>query len=554
MPSNHKNYSYRKGLLTLCLFSSIAGARAGSWPDLSQQAARQGGGETDSALIIAVEKYAAAPPIPGAVENATDWYLYLTKSLGIKPSSITILRDSEATIEKIRRHLTSIAQSANPKGKLWIVFIGHGAPSPDGKDGVLVGFDAQQDAESLYARSLKMAEVLSIARAGRQAHTVVVVDTCFSGRLSTTQTLIAGLQPLVSVAPMAATSNMTILTAAKADQFAGPLLGVKRPAFSYLVLGSLRGWADQDKDGKVTAREVFDYVRDALTATIKGRSQEPELISANPELLLADSAKESGPDLASIVVAPQHSEITFSTVGEVRVPNIAVKPVDLNFEKVNLKAEQLLEQALELEENQQATSKAKMKSWCDLALVAPASAQQPPNPYQKQASAACEKWRKYVSVHEGQLDSLNRDYATLEGYIALKRKTREQKISAAEAFLAAYDWMGNEGKVQKAKRFLAGLKFSTMLSSDPEACLAILKSPEMDQAYMQHFGQHQISSDWTMAATPKSRRLVPRAGERGAYYFAQDIGSTRFFVPLEPGDTVESIAEKMAVKVAEKQH
>jgi hypothetical protein len=47
-----------------------------------------------------------------------------------------------------------------------------------------------------------------------------------------------------------------VLSAGKGDQFAGPLPGLGRPAFSWLVLGALRGWGDADRDGTVTAREA----------------------------------------------------------------------------------------------------------------------------------------------------------------------------------------------------------------------------------------------------------------------------------------------------------
>jgi len=50
------------------------------------------------------------------------------------------------------------------------------------KDGVLVGFDAQQDADSLYARSLAQGELQSLFAKGAQARTVVLLDACFSGR------------------------------------------------------------------------------------------------------------------------------------------------------------------------------------------------------------------------------------------------------------------------------------------------------------------------------------------------------------------------------------
>lgn len=50
------------------------------------------------------------------------------------------------------------AAEVEPGGTLWFVFVGHGAPSKDAKDGVLIGVDAQQRADSLYARQQEVAE------------------------------------------------------------------------------------------------------------------------------------------------------------------------------------------------------------------------------------------------------------------------------------------------------------------------------------------------------------------------------------------------------------
>jgi hypothetical protein len=304
--------------LSLILAASFAGAApaaAAQWPDLSRAADSHGEGRSDTALIVSVEHYPFVQPVPGALQNAGDWYQYFTKERGLEPSNVTVLRDGEATVEKMRQYLAATARASVPGGKLWFVFIGHGAPSLNGKGGALVGFDAQQDPDSISARSLGMAEALSTAAQGRQSDAVLVIDACFSGRVNSSESLLAGLQPLVSgmkaIEPMPRT---TVFTAAKADEFAGPLLGEARPAFSYLLLGALRGWADQDGHGRVTVREAFDYVKEALRMTIKGRTQEPDLTTETPELVLAE-ANEKGPDLGAIFDAPPAPRPRMSAMG-----------------------------------------------------------------------------------------------------------------------------------------------------------------------------------------------------------------------------------------------
>lgn len=281
---------------------AVTPAAAAEWPDLTLAGPVQGGGEKDSALIFAVEDYAFVADVAGASQNAEDWYLHFTKSRKVPAERVRLLRDTEVTRESMLSAAKEAARSAKPGGTLWVVFIGHGAPAEDGKDGVLVGVDAQQTAESLYARSVRQKELLELLGKGAQAKTLAIVDACFSGSTGS-GALVAGLQPLLPVS--AATTldvKATVLSAGAGNQFAGPLPGVARPAFSYLVLGALRGWGDADADGMVTATEAVTYARSTIGMVVKGRAQTPEVAFGDGNAILAGSAKEKGPDLVAFVL------------------------------------------------------------------------------------------------------------------------------------------------------------------------------------------------------------------------------------------------------------
>lgn len=134
---------------------------------------------------------------------------------------------------------------AGPDGRAWFVFIGHGAPSLDGADGLLVGVDAPQDAETLPTRTVSREELLQLLVADG-ADVVAILDTCLSG-MPEGESLVPGLQPLVPTYTLATPpGSITVATAAASDQFAGALPGETRPAFSYLLLGAAQGWGDAD--------------------------------------------------------------------------------------------------------------------------------------------------------------------------------------------------------------------------------------------------------------------------------------------------------------------
>jgi len=285
----------------LALLPGPCMGQSAAWPDLSRPARAAGGGKHDAAVVVGAERYAFVAPVAGAVDNARDWYAYLTKGLGLAADHVALLRDNEATLEKMRKFAGRAATQVGKGGTLWFVFIGHGAPAKDGSDGLLVGADAQQDADSIYARSLPETELLAILGKGRQGKTAVFIDACFSGRTPEGAPLVPGLQPLVAQAAGPALGLGTVvLTAAGADQFAGPLPGTGRPAFSYLALGALRGWADAKRKGSLTAGEVSEYAGMVLGALVKDRTQTPAVLGDAG--LIFPAGREKGPDIAALAL------------------------------------------------------------------------------------------------------------------------------------------------------------------------------------------------------------------------------------------------------------
>lgn len=283
----------------MCMVSS---ARADElWPDLSSPPKATGGGEKDAAVIVGVEKYAFVEEVPGAKDNANAWQAYLTDTLRVPPEKVALLRDDDATNDEIRQAAVDKASQVEPGGTLWFVFIGHGAPSKDGKDGLLVGVDAQRKTESVYKRSLSRNELLGLLAKGKQEKTVVLIDACFSGKAPSGRDLVASMQPLVPMLdlPQDLDKRSILLTAARSNQFAGslPKAAKPRPAFSYLALGALRGWA-ADAKGRVTSLGIVEYAKKALSLA-HDRAQTPELVAGSPGSVLG-WGRESPPDLAKI--------------------------------------------------------------------------------------------------------------------------------------------------------------------------------------------------------------------------------------------------------------
>lgn len=266
-----------------------------AWPDLSEWEAEQAG-SSDVAIIVAVEEYAFLPNVDGAVANASDWEDYFRRARGME--DVFVLTNTQASREEILRFSNQAVAEAGPDANVWFVFIGHGASMSDGSDGALIGMDAQQTITSIEARSIRRSELVRQLEAGKQANTIVVLDTCFSGRDPQGNLLAKGTQPVVpvNVTPNVGSSTV-VLSAAASNEVAGQLPGAERPAFSYLLLGALRGWAAKDEP-KVTTRDAIDYVKRQLRH-VKGRQQTPSL-DGRPDIVLA-STREPDPGIQDLM-------------------------------------------------------------------------------------------------------------------------------------------------------------------------------------------------------------------------------------------------------------
>ncbi|MBM4781055.1 MAG: tetratricopeptide repeat protein [Archangiaceae bacterium] len=436
----------------LTVFALGVIAQAPAWPDLGVAPPGRGG-EADVAVIVGIESYGSLPAVPGAAQTANDWFTWLTTTVAVPATNVRLLRNNEGTLEKLRRFAGEAVSRARPESTLWFVFVGHGAPERTGSDGLLIGYDAQQEADSLSARSLAQQELLSILAKGKQRRTVVVIDACFSGRSRTGQPLVPGLQPVVLLKPLAPPKAL-VMTAASAEEFAGPLPGSARPAFSYLLLGALRGWGDQNHDGSVTPNEAVGWVRDALRVLVNDRVQTPEL--AGPQLdEVLTTALEQGPDLRALIVKGP------SAPAVVLPPRISAPAASGVFD---LESEQLRGKALELETDPKATPEQKAAAWCRLAKVK--------GPYKDVSQSACTEWTRFAGVAKGLRKTIDAELSRLTAYCALKHVGTEEKVAASERFLRTYWPLRDDQRVKKVVASRATL----LVGNRPQAFYILKRS------------------------------------------------------------------------------
>ena len=240
--------------LFMSLMLSVGFAESQDWADISTPIADIGiDGSKDSALIIAIEDYAFIQDVKGAVKNGRDWLGFFETSMGISSERVVMLSNTQAINAEILRQSQLLSEKTPAGGRIWLVYVGHGA-NYKGKP-IFLNVAAQQT-EASFSEQLIQQDVLDVLL---QQHDVVgVIDACFSGKDNRGMAFLSNTQA-ISLESFDDHPKLVLLTAGKSTEYAGDLPNLGRPAFSYLSLGALRGWGDEDKNGEVTLGEVVSY-------------------------------------------------------------------------------------------------------------------------------------------------------------------------------------------------------------------------------------------------------------------------------------------------------
>lgn len=157
----------------------------GPAPGLGGGAVNRG---TRRALCIGINKYERAP-LRGCVNDAELWATCLTER-GF--TSITLLRDEEATGDEIRRHLRDLVHSARPGDVLVFQYAGHGTTIEDtsgdeagsdspATDECLCGIDCDSSHDGLVVDD-ELRMILDELPAGAQM--TCFFDCCHSGTIN----------------------------------------------------------------------------------------------------------------------------------------------------------------------------------------------------------------------------------------------------------------------------------------------------------------------------------------------------------------------------------
>ena len=254
-------------------------------------------GKYDVAVVIGNANYSATgtPNVDYALQDAQVMQQYLIKSFGYDPANIIYIEN--ATLTKFNEifgtsgdHQGKLFSWIKPgQSKIFIYYVGHGAPDQQTGEGYFVPVDANP--QYIRANGYKLSIFYeNIAKLPATKKTVVI-DACFSGSSANGQLLkgVSGLTARLKSETKASVAADLLLTSAGMDQVASWYPEKGHSLFTYFFLKGIQGEADSNKDGRITMGEMKAWLNDQvpyMARRITGNQQQPVIIGTDGDALV----------------------------------------------------------------------------------------------------------------------------------------------------------------------------------------------------------------------------------------------------------------------------
>jgi len=211
------------------------------------------------AIIIGIDSYQEVEGLKYAVNDAKGVERLLRELF--KFDHFITIYEHHATRDRIMAALSDSLKRTGEDDGVFVFFAGHGATDTtrQGLRGFIVPYDGKRGS---YARNISMDQIKETAIRPKAKNIFYVMDACFSGTIFR-----RSIAPQPSAKPnyarvleLASQPSRNVLTAGDAGQEVLDGGSEKHSIFTRRFLEGLRGAADFDQDGYITASEISDYV------------------------------------------------------------------------------------------------------------------------------------------------------------------------------------------------------------------------------------------------------------------------------------------------------
>jgi hypothetical protein len=235
------------------------------------------------AVVIGISKYeqsdATISNLQYADRDAMSFLEFLKSPAGggLGDDSVSLLINEHATTQNIRHALFTFLTQAQPQDTVVVYIAGHGAPDPhDPRNLYLLTADTKAD--DMGATAFPMWQMQDVFdRVLKAKKVITIANTCHSYGFSGARTgdTDAKGNNLINqyVERYAAKGERAVITASDISEssFEDAQWGNGHGVFTYFLLKGLNGEADKNKDGVVTAGELFAYLHRVVPEATGGK-------------------------------------------------------------------------------------------------------------------------------------------------------------------------------------------------------------------------------------------------------------------------------------------
>jgi uncharacterized caspase-like protein len=243
------------------------------------------------ALVIGISKYKEITPLQYADRDAVAFTEFL-KTQNVPESNIKLILNEEATRLNVVDGLYALASKAKAKDRFYFYFGGHGDLEAEisAENSLLLlheSFKKNYFQGSEFIQFFELKEWLGNL-AKKQVEVVFIADACHSGGL------IGGKEGTAKT-QTALTENwagVTKILSCKSNELSleGKQWGGGRGLFSYHLVKGLAGYADANKDKKISIVELDKYLTTNVLAKANPNIQTPVVIgNATQQISIANT-------------------------------------------------------------------------------------------------------------------------------------------------------------------------------------------------------------------------------------------------------------------------
>ncbi len=208
------------------------------------------------AVVVGVAGYTHMPSLKYTDDDAYQIYAFLKSPEGgaLPDNQVKVLVDDLATRENIIKAMNQTFLKADENDVVLMYFSGHGL------NGSFLPFDYDG-----YRNKLMHTEIQQLFDRSKAKHKICFADACHSGSMLASKAPSSAAIKKYYGAFQNSYGGTALLLSSRANEFSLEDSGLRQGIYSHFLIKGLKGLADNNNNGIVTVKELYNYVHSSVT-------------------------------------------------------------------------------------------------------------------------------------------------------------------------------------------------------------------------------------------------------------------------------------------------